>query len=590
MKSLFILFSSISLIIGQVSFSGNLVTRIGENRSGFYYNESIINNQVQFGRFTNWFQFEFSDPPELGRKYNGLRKLRIEYINGPLQIKFGDMYEIWGRGLILNSSDDQSIDRDTGIRGIGIGYDTDAFKIHFLTGRSDISWISTNLPGDNRVPNYTTSHNLYGVNTDWLLNDHLAGLTFLQSKESHPVKDPADTLDIKNRLLGAHYIYNNSLIDIYVEYVKNWSTLLDQGKNSYEKHLDGRGFHGNVNFYFSLFSINMEYINYRFGTLDPFDRWNREDNYGMVQDFQNPPIANVISSTALLNRTSHQTDFNNEVGYKLEILGTITDKYEYLGFISRSSRSHTWIQIQDENDEKTWEKEGNYTLFPFSISKPTATPFSSIYGELTGYFFDYALHLKVGYAYSEDILELNSSIKTDDILSYNYIYQSAKTLPLHTSYTFSNGWSIDAKIETQWLKKGFWHYKELFGTVEYDSLSSDFFNESGEQVEYQKNTFISISIGKTPKWTVAFTLDNESVSEATSILPSDNSSNSLEDLLGLDKDKNWVNIEFVYNVTSSIRISMMYGSLKGGLLCANGVCRIIEPFDNGFKMGLTTVF
>jgi len=39
-----------------------------------------------------------------------------------------------------------------------------------------------------------------------------------------------------------------------------------------------------------------------------------------------------------------------------------------------------------------------------------------------------------------------------------------------------------------------------------------------------------------------------------------------------------------------MRISLMYGSLKGGLLCTNGVCRIIEPFDDGFKVGLTTVF
>jgi len=55
-------------------------------------------------------------------------------------------------------------------------------------------------------------------------------------------------------------------------------------------------------------------------------------------------------------------------------------------------------------------------------------------------------------------------------------------------------------------------------------------------------------------------------------------------------DQNWANIEFVYNVTSSFRLSLMYGSLKGGLLCANGVCRIIEPFENGFKMGITAAF
>ena len=589
MKSLLILLSYFSLLIGQVSFSGNVVTRIGESRTGNYYNESLINNQIQFGRFNSWFQFEFSDPPELGRKYNGLRKLRLEYVNGPLQIKLGDMYEIWGRGLILNSLDDQSIDRDTGIRGIGIEYDTDAFNIQFLTGKNDFSFSTIYSPGyDSRVPNYTTSHNLYGVNTEWRLNSHLGGLTFLQSKESHPVNTfPADTLDLKNRFLGAHYIYHHSMLDIYVEYIKNWSTTLKSDNNKYENHLDGRGFYGNANVYFSSISFNFEYINYRFGTLDPANRWNNIDNYGMAQEFQNPPIASLIHSTTLLNRVSHQTDFNNEVGYKLDILGAITDNYEFYGSISRTSRSHTWIQ----NDDYTWETEGEYALIP--LSNPRATPFNSIYGDITGYFFDYALHLKAGYAVSEDIIDLVFYSKTDTSKSLNYTYQSAKTLPLHTTYTFSNGWSIDVKIETQWLKKGLWRFREINGVIVADSLISEFYDENGKQIDTQKNTFISMSIGKTPKWTVAFTLDNTTISETLFGSPSNDettSSNSLEDLLGLDKDKNWANVEFVYNITSSIRISMMYGSLKGGLLCANGVCRIIEPFDNGFKMGITAAF
>jgi hypothetical protein len=53
---------------------------------------------------------------------------------------------------------------------------------------------------------------------------------------------------------------------------------------------------------------------------------------------------------------------------------------------------------------------------------------------------------------------------------------------------------------------------------------------------------------------------------------------------------NWVNVEFVYHITFSKRFSLLYGSLKGGLICTNGVCRIIEPFDDGFKIGLSTVF
>ena len=105
MKNLSIIFL-FSFISAQVSFTGNTETRIGESRNGFYYNETLINTHLQYGNFVNWLQFEFSDPPELGRSLNGLRKLRLEYNRGDLTINLGDLYEIWGRGLILNSIDD----------------------------------------------------------------------------------------------------------------------------------------------------------------------------------------------------------------------------------------------------------------------------------------------------------------------------------------------------------------------------------------------------------------------------------------------------------------------------------------------------
>ncbi len=573
------------LINAQTSFHGSVETRLGESKNGFYYNETSLNTNLNYGGFVNWFQFEFSDPPELGRRYNGIRKLRLEYKNGSLEVKLGDLYEIWGRGLILNSVDDQTIDRDSGVRGIGIGYNTDSYKMHFLTGRSELSSSTIYAPGyDNRTPNYTTNLNIYGINGEWNFNRHEVGLTFLQSKENHPVNTyPPDTLDLKNHSMSANYIYNNSLIDFYVEYVKNWSTEFSKDDNGYKNHLDGRGFYGNMNLYFSSFSINVEYINYRFGTLNPSNRWNNVDNYGLIQDYQNPPIANMFHETTLLNRTSHQMDFNNEVGYKIEVFGSITDRYEFLGNMSRSSRSHTWSM-----NNFVWEKEGDPALFP--LKNPAATPFNAFYGEITGYFFDYAMDVKLGFSQSEDKIDLTYFSKTDTSRRMHYTYQFAKTLPVHFGFTFSNGWSIDAKIEMQMLKRGIWLYEKNNGEVIVDSLISEFVDADGKPVQSQDNTFMSISVGKTPKWTVAFTLDNTSIGELSFGIVEDNSSNSLEDILGLDKKKNWANIEFVYYITPSFRLSIMAGSLKGGLLCANGVCRIIEPFSNGFKLGIVSVF
>ena len=92
---------AIAIVSAQVSFTGNTETRIGESSNGFYYNETLINTNLQYGAFTNWIQLEFSDPPELGRRVNGVRKLRLEYENGPVTLKLGDLYEIWGRGFLV---------------------------------------------------------------------------------------------------------------------------------------------------------------------------------------------------------------------------------------------------------------------------------------------------------------------------------------------------------------------------------------------------------------------------------------------------------------------------------------------------------
>ena len=89
-----IIFGAISVAYAQVSFSGNTETRLAESSSGYYYNETLINTNLQYDAFTNWIQLEYSDPPELGRGINGVRKMRLEYDNGPVKLKLGDLKKL----------------------------------------------------------------------------------------------------------------------------------------------------------------------------------------------------------------------------------------------------------------------------------------------------------------------------------------------------------------------------------------------------------------------------------------------------------------------------------------------------------------
>ena len=56
MRKYALLFWAIATVSAQVSFTGNTETRIGESSNGFYYNETLINTNLQYGAFTNWIQ------------------------------------------------------------------------------------------------------------------------------------------------------------------------------------------------------------------------------------------------------------------------------------------------------------------------------------------------------------------------------------------------------------------------------------------------------------------------------------------------------------------------------------------------------
>ncbi len=586
-----ILLLSFSMVCAQVSFTGNTETRIGESRTGFYYNETMINTHLQYGDFINWLQFEFSDPPELGRSLNGLRKLRLEYDRGNLSLKLGDLYEIWGRGIILNSIDDQPIDRDTGIRGLSIHYNADPLEMHFITGKATFAQSTIYVPGfNNRYHNYSTSYNLYGVDFNYILGNHFLGASFLQSKEDHPIAF-ADTLDLKNQLLSTHYTYSNTIYDFYLEYIMNRSFEFNNEDEYYQEHTDGRGFYGNLNLYLDLFSLNIEYINYQFGTLDPLNRWDPVSNYGLFQPYQNPPIAMNIHENVLMNRITHQFDFNNEVGYKFEIMGMLTDWIDFFGVYSASSRSISWVM---SSEDFSWQKDGASSYLP--NTDKSAMPFRDIYGELSFDLLNGQLYVKTGYGDSYDVTDLTTYIKTDTSSSMYYMLTSGQTIPLYMGYSLGGGWNIHAKIETQFLKKGFSRIETLNGETVIDTFYSDFYNDLNENgvpdndefLDFETNHFMSISIGKSPHWSATLTLDRTNISET--VINDSHHLNPLEEFLGIDQTKNWVNLEIIYNVTTSMRLSLLYGSLKGGLICTNGVCRIIEPFDDGFKLGLTTVF
>ena len=85
----------------------------------FYdYSENILDINLFSSNLFAWVQYEYSNPPEVGFPINDIRKFRVEYSAGGLSLKAGDIYEFWGRGLLLNQFDDQITNFDNGTRGL----------------------------------------------------------------------------------------------------------------------------------------------------------------------------------------------------------------------------------------------------------------------------------------------------------------------------------------------------------------------------------------------------------------------------------------------------------------------------------------
>jgi len=167
-------------IYGQISAGGSSTLKFGESKNEFHYSEVLLNMNLSNEFLNTWFQFEYSKPPEIGMSINGLRKFRVDYSNGPVELSVGDIYKIWGRGLILNQFDDQSVNLDNGYRGLSFSLIEDRYTFNLISGISNINRISQdywqNIDQESRKPNHLSKHSMFGSDLELFRGPILIGL------------------------------------------------------------------------------------------------------------------------------------------------------------------------------------------------------------------------------------------------------------------------------------------------------------------------------------------------------------------------------------------------------------------------------
>ena len=563
-------------IYSQVSVTSDLSSNYANSQNDYNYFENLMNINVASGNYMGWIELEFSNPPILGLDYKGIRKFRLDYIGDITQLKIGDLYEYWGNGMILNSVDDKSIDLDTGIRGALLTLSREQIDFSILAGNQKIMRSSNQILDYNeRIPNYKSDYNLYGSRLNFIYNNFSGGIHFILANQFD--KNINDVFKRNpHRLVGFNIDYFSEKLDLIFEYLSkdnNGSGLFADLTVHKEKLI-----------FLKPASIGLTYKNYLFSFRSPNERWDFVNNKIGIIPIQQMPTAFQLHSAYLLSRITHVIDYNDEVGFNFNIKGKLFDNYEFLFSYSKSSRSDEW-KLDDNYEWSKNKKNNSITLTP--SNNDLFNPFKEVYLEIDGFNNNGKHYYKFGFSSMRDILELyeNQKIISHDAITlnrYSYELRSAQTFPISYTYRLTDNHSVDFIFEYQSLKKGI---------VSNDDLQAKNLFSSNFSKPSQINRFINLGYSYSPKWSINFSVDYADTEEKI-VLDGNRYNNLLEQLISnfFNNELTWANLEIAYNFKQNYRLSVSYGSKRGGVYCSNGICRYMQPFENGFAIKMISSF
>ena len=225
--------------------------------------------------------------------------------------------------------------------------------------------------------------------------------------------------------------------------------------------------------------------------------------------------------------------------------------------LNRSIGSLNWLGNLSFSHKHDIEDESsnfiNTTLnvigYDKSIENYTLYPFRQFFSELSGYVLDEKFYFKFG-------IDQLDKVKKD--YGTLFLSTSAYTVPTMFTLNLGSGNSITSYIEYQEKET------DLLGS-ELSSIVRDFYIQKYFSLTYNYSNFISLSL---------FYEDETHEDSINKVSESDY----------------WRGYDLTAELNSTSQVSIFYGSQKGGLVCANGVCAEQPGFDDGVKITLRTIF
>ena len=556
MNSLITFFLFFSTLYSQVNITNELEVRYGDSANDYNYNELIFDTRISLFKpnymIEGILSFERSNPPEIGLDERGLRKYLIGYYKENWSLEFGDIYQTWGRGLILNQLDYQNLDFDTGAEGVGFKFSKPNLSVNLIVGDLALSKSTTSHSGYNpRIPNYFIDQFIYGADFNHFIKGFNYGLSILAVEEN--------SQDINHNLSNFRIGKDYSAGDIFLSLIRK-----DSKKDNFDQNKQGSGFYLSNTNYLSNWSITTSYRSMKIDINDPISRDNLSENFGNALDIQRSPTGYYLHTFRLLSRTTQEVNLNDEIGLEFQVSGPLNSNNIVAINFMKSSSTKQWYQILGGE----WAGKEN-SFFPTSDN--SAYPFEEIYLEFSGYSKNGNIYYKTGIDFQNEVFNVLSNSSENK----SYEINKSQTFPLLLSFNTGSKWSFEMQLEYQKLKTGFKNII-ISDVAGIDDLYS-FHSLLSEK--YQINKFISLSTNFDQKWTFNFSVETTNADESK--LNNDSNEN-------FDSSNSWKSFGVSYKFDTDDTLQVFYGSVRGGLDCTNGVCRYIQSFDDGLRIDYTS--
>jgi hypothetical protein len=531
------LFSQLKLNV-RVSASNTLRYGIGKENSVTEdvtkkYFEEIGDVKLFVNDFLAGVRFEYDDPIEFGKSVKGFSKRFLEFKKDDFTVRAGNYYDIFASGLTFNAFESRPIGWNTEMDGARINFKTAFGK------NNNIKFNSTLLAGgmDFTDINDTARTEKYSIRA---INFNFSPFKLISFGGSYLFTDgkiPTGNLitKINSEIFEGNIALNYKNFNLIFSYANKVTISEPNAIYPQSKAPRGDGAYGSVSYTRDGFGITIDYKNYRFNLTTP-DQRSSSDPFKTLP-FQNAPSCIKVYSTTLLSRFPHNVDFNDEVGWQVDVFYSPMPKLTLNANASLTSRHYDYYDADTTNLTRYVRIERNALLPSY---KNEFSPYWELFLEAE-YYFNKNLKAKLGVSRKTNILY---SIVNPDASDIFRIF----TIPVEVQYNFAKLYSIKINAEVQ----------KVFNNLR--TADMHFWSQ-----------LATVSISRSPNiilsGTAEFTTDEEDPSGK----------------------KYWIKGELTYKITSANTIMLSYGSERGGLQCSSGICRYVNPF-NGFRLTILNNF